>query len=151
MRLSGAQRERRAVQVSTLWTRESREGGSQPALLLRFRKRAGRYLRFAERLRRFDFVAMHLLAPMADLREDQRVMDLAFLPLFDTSEGDPARFRSRIDFERHLLQAALLGAAILEPDHKGLDAMHDGSPAREQQSRPFGRAGHQGLLVSIYH
>src|SRR6266851_8218836 len=78
-------------------------------------------------------------------------MDFPFFRLLDPGQCDPRGVAPRIDFERHLFSGALCDAAILEPDHKGLDAMHHGAPAREQQPRPFGRAGHQGLLVSIEH
>jgi hypothetical protein len=94
---------------------------------------------------------MHGHSPMAHLTEMQRVMERALSCCLLPGNGHARGLAARIDLKRHRLQRALFDPTILEPDHERVQPMHHRPPTREQQARPFGRARHEWLLVSVNH
>ena len=94
---------------------------------------------------------MHLLAPMLDFGEQQRVLHFPFFTLLEACQSHAARLGPGIDFERDRLHRGVAPLAVAQSNDKGLHAMHHGPSCCEQQARPFGRAGHQRLFVSVEH
>ncbi len=92
---------------------------------------------------------VHFRSPVAHLTEMQRVMERALCRCLLPRNGHARGLAARIDLERHRLQRALFDPTILEPDHERAQPMHHRPPTREQQARPFGRARHEWLLVSV--
>jgi len=74
---------------------------------------------------------MHLLAPVAYLREVDGVMDLAPQGCFHPCHGYPARFGSRIDLEHKRLYHRLLQLAIFETNDQRGASVHHRPSARE--------------------
>ncbi len=101
------------------------------------------------RLRLLAHGCMHLLAPVAYLREVDAVMDLALRGGFHPHHGHPARSGPRVDLQNKRLHHRFLQPAIFEANDKRGPPMHHGSSPREQQSRLLWRAGHQWLLVFV--
>ena len=96
-----------------------------------------------------DFVLMHLLAPVADFGEKEGMMDSSRLRFLHAGQRHPAGLAPRIDFERERLQVRVLPAPICEPNDERPHAMHHSTTLLEQESRPFGRTGHQRLLLLV--
>ena len=92
---------------------------------------------------------MHLLAPVADFGEKEGMMDGSRLRFLHAGQRHPAGLAPRIDFERERLQVRVLPAPIFEPNDERPHAMHHRTTLLEQESRPFGRTGHQRLLLLV--
>jgi len=92
---------------------------------------------------------MHLLAPVADLGKKHGMMDFSFRRFLHATSRDPSGLAPRIDFEGDGLERAVLHLPIFESDHKGCHAMHDRPATREQETRSFGRARHQWMLLPV--
>ena len=92
---------------------------------------------------------MDPLAPVADFGEKDGMMDGSLLCLLHASQRDARRLRSGIDFERERLERGVFHTPIFEADDERLHPMHHGTAPLEQESRPFGRTGHQGVFLMI--
>jgi len=96
-----------------------------------------------------NFVLMHLLAAMVQLRQENRVMNFSLAGLLHAHQGEARRFATRIELEFALLPHPVFRASISQPDHERLDAMDDGSSTRQQEACPFRRTGHQWLFLFV--
>jgi len=92
---------------------------------------------------------MHLLAPVADFGEKDGMMDGSLLRFLHASQRDAAGLAPRIDFERQRLYDHVFHVPIFEANDKRLHPMHDGPTPLEQESRPFGGAGHQRVFFLV--
>ncbi len=75
------------------------------------------------------------LAAMGQFRQVQAVMHLAILGLFDTHQGHPAGFGTRIELQGDWLHLTGLAASILESDREGPHPMDHRSFAAQEQAR----------------
>ena len=134
-------------------TRE--QGGRQPAPLAPPVQKAGSAMpqigasASASGVGLLLFGPMHLLSPMADLREQDSRVDFSLLSFLYPGQRHAAGPAARIDFERQRLQRAVLHAPVPQSDDKGAHAMDHRSPMCKQEASPFGRARHEWLFVSV--
>ncbi len=96
-----------------------------------------------------DFVRMDLFAPVADFAEKNGMMDYSLLRLLHAGQRDACRLRPRIDFERERLERSVFHTPVFESNDERLHPMHHGTAPLEQESRPFGRTGHQWMFLLI--
>lgn len=96
-----------------------------------------------------DFVLMDPLAAVADFAEKDGMMDGSLLRLLHAGQRDARRLRSGIDFERERLERSVFHTPIFEANDERLHPVHHGTAPLEQESRPFGRAGHQWVFLLI--
>jgi hypothetical protein len=96
-----------------------------------------------------DFVLVHLLSPVSDFAEKDGVMDFSLLRFLHTGQCYPTGLAPRVDLERERLQGRVFHAPVFEPNDERRHVVHDRTTTLQQESRPFGRTGHQRLLFLV--
>jgi hypothetical protein len=95
------------------------------------------------------FGIVNRVPPVSDFRKEECVMHVPFRGHFHASQGHPGCLTPRINFQRDRLEDTCFDASVTQPDGERLDAMHHGSPSRQQLPGAFGGAGHQCFLLLI--
>jgi hypothetical protein len=77
------------------------------------------------------------LAAMGDPGQVQHVIDQTVCCLFPTNDGDTGDLAAWVELQLDGLEHTLLTPPVFEPDRKGMQSMHHGTPMPEQQACSF--------------